>query len=59
MADPIAVSPDEAARLTSLSRRTIFYALQGTLKSVKVGKRRLIRVSDLDAWLNEQQVPGK
>lgn len=59
MADPIAVSPDEAARLTSLSRRTIFYALQGTLKSVKVGKRRLILVQDLTAWLSQQQVSSK
>ena len=56
---PLAVSPDQAATLTSLSRRSIFYTLKGDLKSTKKGKRRLILVEDLNAWLTQQQVTSK
>ena len=39
----LAVSPNEAARLCSIGRTTLYAALfSGDLKSVKIGTRRLI-----------------
>lgn len=50
---PIAVAPEEAARLAGLGRTTIFGALKsGALASLKVGRRRLIRIDVLEAWLD-------
>jgi excisionase family DNA binding protein len=50
--EPLAVSPGEAARLAGLGRTTIYSALgSGALKSIKIGKRRLIIVEALRAWL--------
>ena len=51
-AGALAVSPGEAARIAGLGRTTIYAALKsGELKSLKVGKRRLIRIAAIDAWL--------
>ena len=52
---PLAVAPAEAARLMSLGR-TRFYELlaAGEIKSLKVGTRRLIRVRDIEDWLERQ-----
>jgi excisionase family DNA binding protein len=48
----IAVSPSEAARLSGIGRTKLYQALKsGALPSFKVGTRRLIRVSEIDAWL--------
>ena len=48
----IAVRVEDAAKLTSLGRTEIYKAIRdGGLASVKVGKRRLIRVDALDRWL--------
>jgi excisionase family DNA binding protein len=56
-ADPLAVSPAEAARLAGLGRTTIYAALgSGALKSLKIGKRRLIAVEALRAWLLSHEV---
>lgn len=53
---PIAVAPEEAARLTGLGRTTIFGALKsGALASLKVGRRRLIRIDVLEAWLDSHE----
>ena len=50
--DRIAVSPAEAARLAGIGRTKIYEALNtGALTSFKIGARRLIRVSEIDAWL--------
>ena len=50
--DRIAVSPSEAARLAGIGRTKIYEVLNtGALASFKIGTRRLIRVSELDAWL--------
>jgi excisionase family DNA binding protein len=47
-AEPLAVSPAEAARLAGLGRTTIYAALgSGALKSLKIGKRRLIALAGL------------
>ena len=48
----IAVSPAEAARLAGIGRTKIYQALNsGALSSFKIGTRRLIRISEIDAWL--------
>lgn len=51
--DPIAVSPDEAARLSGVGRTTLYAALSsGKLKSMKIGTRRLISIDAIRAWLD-------
>lgn len=53
----IAVSPNEAARLCSIGRTTLYAALSsGDLKSVKIGKRRLITLEALRDWLKRNEV---
>ena len=48
----LAVSTHEAAHLAGVGRTTIYEAIQsGDLKSLKIGKRRLIRIDALQAWL--------
>jgi excisionase family DNA binding protein len=48
----LAVSTHEAADLAGVGRTTIYEALRsGDLKSLKIGKRRLIRVDALRDWL--------
>lgn len=50
---PLAVNPGEAARMSGHSRSGIYEAIaRGDLLSFKAGKRRLILVKELDAWLN-------
>ena len=50
---PLAVGPEEAARLTSHSRSAIYSAIaKGQLQAFKSGKRRLILVKELEAWIN-------
>lgn len=49
----LAVSPTEAARLMSLGRTKLYELIAADeLKSFKLGSRRLIRVSDIEAFLN-------
>lgn len=53
---PIAVSPDEAARLAGVGRTTLYAALAtGNLKSIKIGTRRLIKVSAIHEWLQQNE----
>lgn len=53
----IAVSPNEAARLCSIGRTTLYAALSsGDLKSVKIGTRRLITLEALREWLKRNEV---
>ena len=55
--EPIAVSPNEAARLAGLGRTKIYAALAaGHLTSIKIGKRRLIAVDALRAWLQSNTI---
>lgn len=50
-------SPLEAARLAGLGRTTIYEAIgAGALKSVKIGKRRLITIDALRSWLDAHEV---
>jgi len=51
---PIAVSPNEAARLIGIGRTALFAALKsGALRSAKIGKRRLITIQALREWLKD------
>jgi excisionase family DNA binding protein len=55
----IAVSPNQAARLCSIGRTTLYAALSsGDLKSVKIGTRRLITLEALRDWLKRNEVPA-
>jgi len=58
--DPVgvlAVAPDEAARLAGVGRTTLYAAIgAGTLRSIKIGKRRLITIEALRAWLLAHEV---
>lgn len=48
----IAVSPTRAASLAGIGRTKLYEAIaSGALPSFKIGTRRLIRVSALEAWL--------
>lgn len=57
----LAVSPNEAARLCSIGRTTLYAALSsGELKSIKIGTRRLITIDALRSWLKmNEQAKGK
>jgi excisionase family DNA binding protein len=53
----LAVAPAEAARMVGVGRTTIYEAIGvGALKSVKIGKRRLITIEALRAWLLAHEV---
>ena len=55
-AQVIAVSPNEAARLCSLGRTTLYAALAtGELKSIKIGTRRLITIDAIKDWLHRNE----
>jgi excisionase family DNA binding protein len=58
-AQTLAVSPNEAARLCSIGRTTLYAALSsGELKSVKIGTRRLITLEALRDWLKRNEQPS-
>lgn len=53
---PIAVSPNEAARLAGVGRTTLYAALaKGDLQSLKIGTRRLIKVTAIHDWLTRHE----
>lgn len=57
MTDALAVNVEEAAKLSGLARTTIFREIStGRLRSFKVGKRRLIRVASLNAYLERREL---
>ena len=48
----LAVSVEDAAAMAGVGRTTLYAALgAGSLRSLKIGKRRLIRVEALKAWI--------
>ncbi|MCY1290900.1 helix-turn-helix domain-containing protein [Pseudomonas aeruginosa] len=50
---PLAVGPEEAGRISGHTRSAIYEAIaRGDLLSFKSGKRRLILIKELEAWLN-------
>ena len=51
--EPLAVSVGEAARLAGVSRTMLYQALRsGSLRSLKIGSRRLITIEALGDWLH-------
>jgi len=53
---PLAVAPAEGARLAGVGRTKFYEALgTGAIASFKFGKRRLIRVSAIEAWLEAME----
>jgi excisionase family DNA binding protein len=56
VADRLAVSPAEAARLAGVGRTTIYKTIRsGDLRSLKIGKRRLILIASIREWLETAQ----
>jgi excisionase family DNA binding protein len=52
---PLAVSPRKAARYLDVGHDAIYQLLgQGRIRSVKLGRRRLIPVSELERFLAEE-----
>ena len=52
MTEPLAVSIPEAARLSGCGRSTLYAEIsRGNLKIRKVGRRTIIAMDDLRAWL--------
>jgi len=52
---PAALKPKEAARYLSLSERAIYNLIERKeLKARKVGRSTILRVRDLDAFLNRE-----
>ncbi len=57
--DPLAVSVHAAAHLSGIGRTRLYEAMRdGELASCKVGKRRLVLLDDLRAWLARQRRAG-
>lgn len=49
----LAVSPAEAARMAGIGRTKLYQLMgAGEIASVKLGSRRLIRVSEIEAFLD-------
>ncbi len=52
----VAMRVPEAAAAAGVSRAFLYGAISdGTLRSSRIGRRRLIRVADLDAWVLRAQ----
>lgn len=58
--DRLAVGVEEAAELCGLSKFTLAAKTRsGEIPSIRIGRRRLIAVEDLRAWLREHRVGGE
>lgn len=58
-APSLSVSVEEAARLTSHSRSGIYEVIgSGDLKAFKLGRRRLILMTELKAWIERVAKDG-
>jgi excisionase family DNA binding protein len=56
----LAVSPGEAASISGIGRTTLYEAIgSGALRSLKIGRRRLITVAALEEWLASAEKSGK
>ncbi len=58
-APSLSVSVEEAARLTGYSRSGIYEVMaSGDLKAFKLGRRRLILMKELKAWIERTAKDG-
>ena len=59
--EKIAIGVDEAAKRASLGRSFLWKAIMsGELHSYRLGRRRLVRVTDLDRWIRSHRAaPGE
>ena len=56
----MALSPAEAARLVGVGRTTLYEAMgSGALRSLKIGRRRLVTVEALKDWLTAAERAGE
>jgi excisionase family DNA binding protein len=56
---PLSVSVEEAARLTGFTRTGIYEVMaKGELQTFKIGKRRLILITELKAWIERAAKAG-
>jgi excisionase family DNA binding protein len=52
----VAASPSEIAQMYGISRDLLYaYMRSGALPSVKVGGRRIIRIADMEAFLDARR----
>lgn len=55
MTEPIAMPIPDAARISGVGRSTIYSEIaKGNLKIVKIGRRTVVRMDDLRAWLTSK-----
>ena len=55
----LAASVEDPAAMAGVGRTTLYTALgAGSLRSLKIGKRRLIRVEALKAWIAAHEAEG-
>ena len=53
---PLAVPPDEVARLLNVGRTTVYGLLDsGEIRSLKIGARRLVRIEEVAAFLRRRE----
>ncbi len=53
VASALAVGINEAARRAGIGRVTLYAAIgRGELRAIKCGRRTLVKVADLGAWLD-------
>lgn len=50
----LALSPEEAAEALGMSRSHFYEHVWGDLRVVYVGRRRLVPVNELEAWLDRE-----
>jgi excisionase family DNA binding protein len=54
--EKVAISVEEASKRASLGRSFLWNAvLSGELTSYRLGRRRLVRVADLDEWIRSHK----
>ena len=55
MTEPLAVSINEASRISSCGRSTLYAEIKvSNLKIRKVGRRTIVAMEDLRAWLSSK-----
>lgn len=56
----LAVSPADAAVLVGIGRTKLYQAMNaGVLPSFKIGARRLVRVAEIEAWLQRLEIAAR